>query len=358
MKVSVALLLLCAGAVFASSSCSSMQCGASDQCCSDSVNGPVCYNPATSDCVGGTKLCGKGEGACGNACYDTTMYSCTSDGQLLQGGSSPSSQPLFCSTYNVEPCGQTEMCCNQECYNPETHSCVNYFLCPLNYELCSEECFNPANQECCNNVVYAKGASVCSSESATCCSCSCDPLGGTMPQSFTVGSANQCNDAYISSQFGGLECPGAAGGCGDDCVVSCGDEQFIFNYCFSDAQYGCTGHYLCSGGNYSCGVSSGGGCALIETNTGTSVTQTSPGTTTYAAIPAGYQGDVCCWCGSESTYQATSVPVNSTANCNVAGISESTGYPFPSDGVCRVWSPFTPLTPIGPGSYLACGLPL
>jgi len=76
--------------VYCVNTCSSVNCGVSS-CCSDAINGPLCYDSAQYDCVGGAHLCQKGYLACGAACYSPSTYSCVA-GQL-QAVTSPTSAP-------------------------------------------------------------------------------------------------------------------------------------------------------------------------------------------------------------------------------------------------------------------------
>ncbi len=132
MKIQL-LLLIVASALLGSllaTSCGTFTCGSSDQCCTDSVIGSVCYNPSTHSCAfiqGLTldqqkfRLCGKDEQAC-------TLF------------------PLFGSPI--------------ACFNPQTHSCVlpqgglvsfRRALCGRGLEFCgfSAGCFDPAQYRCC-----------------------------------------------------------------------------------------------------------------------------------------------------------------------------------------------------------------
>jgi len=49
-------------------------------CCADNRLGPVCYSTNTHVCARDEKglfqLCGKGQGSCAGACYDTNLYTC------------------------------------------------------------------------------------------------------------------------------------------------------------------------------------------------------------------------------------------------------------------------------------------
>jgi len=330
--------------------CGNAQCGVSDECCNDAYIGSVCYDPTTSDCVSGIKLCGKGEGACGSICFDTSLYTCNADGQLLQGSSTPSSpQPLFCSAFNLNPCGPGENCCDQTCFDPTVQICLNYDnLCPLGNSVCGVYCYNVDTEECCDNRIFPKGGSVCSSSEAICCSCSCSQ------ESFETVSytlyREECTVQTVTQNFGPLVCPNLSigGACGPNCTADCGQYPFIFNYCVSDEQYGCTGHYLCSGGPFSCNVTSTGQCSNPVINSGTNTTTVGPGSIEYQPIPSGYQGEVCCWCAV--TDIATSTPVPTAADCNVEYVAANAFFNY-SNMECRVWSTFTP------DSHVACGLP-
>jgi len=354
----VGLLGVCVAVAAAASSCSTTVCGASDQCCNDAYHGPQCYNPSTSDCVGGAKLCGKGEGACGSTCFNQSSYMCTPSGELVQGGSSGS---LFCSPFIITPCGPGQYCCEDTCYNPTEFDCLNYFLCPKGFSICGDgqyQCYNPEESECCNNRIYAKGASLCSQQGTSCCSCSCAaPYTTSFPQeSFTVASADQCTSQFITSSFGPLVCPGTGGGCTGEsqCNVSCGNYQFIENFCFGTEEGGCDGHYLCTGGSFSCSISSSGDCVVDVKNTGSSTTTTPSGTTSFEVVPADYEGEVCCWCATKSGEQAIDTPVPSVADCTPSFVAANVSFIFP-DTECRVFSTFTPFTATGP--RIACGIP-
>jgi len=340
------------------SSCDNFLCGASDLCCSDINNGAVCYDPSSYDCVNGDKLCGKGEGVCAGACYDTTQYTCTEDGQLVQGTST--SNPLFCSPFNINPCQVGQACCEGTCYDPNNFVCLNNTVCPNGNSICGNgdfTCYDVTASECCNGQLYAIGTSVCSEASAACCSCSCNsPF---LTASFTV-LEGQCTNQYISSQYGELPCPGSGGGCttGADnaCNISCAPYQFIENFCGTPPpQYGvgCAGtHYICSGGPYTCTQEYNGECQANAVPSGFTTTQYVEGTTSYGPIPAGYTGEVCCWCASQEI--AYSSPVPSVANCTIEYLEAFEQQTYPG-GECRVWSTFTPYTPTGPNT--ACGLP-
>jgi len=53
-------------------------CGSTCSCCNDVVIGPVCYDPTSYNCESG-RLCPKGTGVCGNACFDLSMYTCANE---------------------------------------------------------------------------------------------------------------------------------------------------------------------------------------------------------------------------------------------------------------------------------------
>jgi len=344
------------------SSCDSVQCGASDRCCSDVNNGALCYDPSSYDCVNGDKLCGKGEGVCAGSCYDATQYTCTEDGQLVQG--TPSSNPLFCGSFNINPCQEGQSCCENDCYDPNNFVCLNYTLCPVGNSICGDgygdlTCYAASTTECCNGRQYPIGASPCSESSATCCSCSCDAATDSS-SAYTV-LEGQCTNQYVTSQFGELSCPSSiSGDCspGPDgtCNTTCGQYQFYEYHCGVIPQLGtgCVGDYICAGGSYTCSTAYNGECQVPVISTSFSTTQYTDGTTPYEAIPAGYTGEVCCWCASVTLPLATSSPVPSVANCTLEYLEAFEGQSYPG-AECRVWSTFTPYTPAGPNT--ACGLP-
>jgi len=193
MNTFVAILFLCSLAlcVQADFSCGTLTCTPSEQCCDDTVTGYRCYDPTLYDCVGGTVLCGKGEGACGTICYDKTGYHC-SNGELEQGPAPITSPCNTFSTYasctqNDPSCGwcsyydestrpgtcyntTTQSCCDpygDDCYNPivcnNTDSCcVPYYDCEYSGNL---GCCGPTTK-CCS----ARHETLCCAEGTVCCS--------------------------------------------------------------------------------------------------------------------------------------------------------------------------------------------
>jgi len=68
--------------------CPSGACGGST-CCADQKNGPQCYDEKNYDCVediytGFNSLCPEDFSSCNMACYNSTLYGCTSTGSLGQ----------------------------------------------------------------------------------------------------------------------------------------------------------------------------------------------------------------------------------------------------------------------------------
>jgi len=372
--ITLVSLLLCTNLYFSLAQviCGGTACATADACCDDlssgyrcynshrytcaanelgesvlcslgfSACGTTCYNASQFTCETGELLCGNYGGrsikACGAACYDPTLYGCC-DNELYQVESIPShcapstgniSQflsgpgPLFCGASNIIPCQAGQWCCDGVCYDPTTQVCFDYQICPAGNLGCGYDpvaCFDPNTQECCNNQVFAYGSSVCSEPSATCCSCLCDasPSVGVTPDNFTLSSADQCTNAYVTSEFG----------------MSCPD-------------------FLGYEGNFGCAVSAQAECPFQGSSpyeSGHNVTLVDFEGTQYEEVPADYAGEVCCWCGSVSEESATSAPVPNVASCNAAFLAANQ-YFTPSDAQCRIWS-----TSHFALDGLACGLP-
>jgi len=325
----------------------------------------ILFNYCYCDETCATYQCGTGEACCYDdqqrvICYDITQYTCTADGKLLQGSALSVPPPLFCSSSNLNPCGPGQMCCDGQCYDPNAYVCLNSFLCPIGHSVCgggSTKCYNLQSQECCNNQIYANGTSDCSKSTATCCSCTCSQV---IPSTtgYTVDGPAQCSADYIAnSNLPAPSCLQESTGCSTgqegSCGFDCGSNNLIFDRC---ENYGssCGGTFQCDGGAYSCSVKAGGQCNVTVVNTGTSVT-TLPdygelGPSPFSYIPPDYTGEICCWCGSQSTLQAIATPVPTQLNCTVAYVFSD--FPL-ADLVCRPWSIFTHTST----SVIPCGFP-
>ncbi|KAJ3166027.1 hypothetical protein HDU88_003570 [Geranomyces variabilis] len=125
------------------------QCPPTLQAC-----GPACYDPAVLSCTG-TTLCPLSQQACGTACFDPKAYSCTNGalGPISggSGGGGGGGDGAQCPP-QLKPCGPA-------CYDPSQNSCDGSTLCALGQKACGSACFNPAAYSCTNGVLGPAGGS-------------------------------------------------------------------------------------------------------------------------------------------------------------------------------------------------------
>jgi len=178
-------------------------CGAGIQCCNDSLTGEQCvYQPNLYTCYQNIRLCPKGDGVCGTACYDASLYVCV-NGVITQIGATtgatatqgPTARPTLAATTNaptnspattsapvtptacgpiVSGCGAGVVCCNdsingQQCvYQPNLYTCFqNIRLCPKGDGVCGTDCYDASNYICVNGVITQIPSSTTGGSSAT-----------------------------------------------------------------------------------------------------------------------------------------------------------------------------------------------
>jgi len=148
----------------APTSCAQMFCGGY-ACCDDVVSGPLCiYQPDQFVCASG-RLCPVGDGVCGTACYNQSIYFCVNGvvtahpSSSTSGGSTTGAAISCANTF----CG-TSACCDDavtgpQCiYQPSLYTCASGVrLCPVGDGECNLNCYDQSLYYCNNGVITQLG---------------------------------------------------------------------------------------------------------------------------------------------------------------------------------------------------------
>jgi len=160
---------------FAQETCATLNC-AGYACCPDEDTGPVCiYQPSLYTCASGKRLCGTGEGVCGTACYDASMYTCENGviTQIQTGSSAPPTGAPGSPLCGTVSCNGNQ-CCNDSVlgpvciYQPALYTCASGTrLCGTGQGVCGTTCYDASMYGCRNGNLFQLSATQAPTQSAT-----------------------------------------------------------------------------------------------------------------------------------------------------------------------------------------------
>jgi hypothetical protein len=101
-------------------------------------------------------ICGQGQVACGNSCFDPTSGATCTNGVVCQSGFRACGNGCYnpamgATCTNGVACGPGLVACGISCYSPGSGAtCTNGIICPGGFQACGNSCFNPAMGQTCN----------------------------------------------------------------------------------------------------------------------------------------------------------------------------------------------------------------
>jgi len=387
--------------------CGSYTCPSENLCCDDSLLGPVCYDPLDYNCVGGTRLCGENEGACGTICYALESYFCCA-GQLMQNGqycatnapttpapttsspttSAPNNCPAAANAPGINcPAGTT--CCGADTISPSCivdgsdYQCCTWYLsatvCNAS-DVCGGDlgsgasslatCGPPGSQFC--NYGFAENT-FCAADQI-CCGIQeqiawCCDAGQTCNT-----SSYGCNSASSATTAAPNNCPGAAGTAGVNCpagTTCCGYDSMTPSCIVDGSDYQCCTWYLsatvCNASDV-CGGDLGSGASSLATcgPPGSQFCNYGLAENTFCAadqICCGIQEQIAWCCDAGQTCNTSSYGCNSAAptsspttaapnNCPAA--ANQPGVNCPAGTTCCGYGSMTPSCLVDGSDYQCC----